>query len=99
MAENLLIRMLNLSTTNVLSSKQIHMIIQKWCKPKENFILRYQYMYLVLAADISTLADFADKARGRAGDTCGNVRGFDQSFATAVRGKYLGFALYRQKGL
>ena len=36
--------------------------------------------------------------RGRAGDSRGNQRGFDQSFATSVRGKYPGFALYRQKG-
>ena len=37
--------------------------------------------------------------RDRAGDSCGNEHGFDQSFATAVRGKYPGFALCRQKGL
>ena len=36
--------------------------------------------------------------RARAGDSRGNERGFDKSFATAVRRKYLGFALYRQKG-
>ena len=35
---------------------------------------------------------------GRVGDSRGNERGFDQSVATAVRGKYPGFALYRQKG-
>ena len=35
---------------------------------------------------------------GRAGDSRGNERGFDKSFATTVRGKYLGFALYRPKG-
>ena len=34
---------------------------------------------------------------GRAEDSSGNERGFDQSFAMAVRGKYPGFALYRQK--
>ena len=28
----------------------------------------------------------------------GNERGFDQSFATAVWGRYPGFAIYRQKG-
>ena len=33
--------------------------------------------------------------RGRAGDNHENERGFDQSFATEVRGKYPGFALYR----
>ena len=32
------------------------------------------------------------------GDSRGNEQGFDQSLATAVRGKYLGLALYRQKG-
>ena len=32
-----------------------------------------------------------------AGDSRGNERGFGQSFATAVRGKYPGFALNRQK--
>ena len=31
--------------------------------------------------------------RGGGGDSRGNERGFDQSFATAVWGKYLGFAL------
>ena len=35
---------------------------------------------------------------GRVGDSRGNERGFDQSVATAERGKYPGFALYRQKG-
>ena len=34
---------------------------------------------------------------GRAGDSRGSERGFNKSFATAVLGKYLGFALYRQK--
>ena len=34
---------------------------------------------------------------GRAGDSHGNERGFDQSFAMAEQGKYPGFALYRQK--
>ena len=34
---------------------------------------------------------------GVAGDTRGNERGFDQSFATTVRGKHPMFALYRQK--
>ena len=38
------------------------------------------------------------QAWGRAGDSRGNERGFDYSFATAVRGKYQGFAFYRQKG-
>ena len=33
------------------------------------------------------------------GDSHGNERGFDQSYATAVQGKYPGFVLYRQKGL
>ena len=36
---------------------------------------------------------------GEGGDSRGNERGFDQSFATAVRGIYPGFVLYRQKGL
>ena len=36
--------------------------------------------------------------RGSAGDSRGNERCFDQSFAMAVRGKYPGFASYRQKG-
>ena len=36
--------------------------------------------------------------RGSAGDSRGNERCFDKSFATAVQGKYPGFALYRQKG-
>ena len=31
---------------------------------------------------------------GGGGDSCGNERGFDQSFATAVRAKYPGFALH-----
>ena len=35
---------------------------------------------------------------GRAGDSHGSERGLDKSFASAVRGKYPGFALYRQKG-
>ena len=34
---------------------------------------------------------------GGAGDSHGNERGFDQSCATAVRGKYPGFALCMQK--
>ena len=34
----------------------------------------------------------------RVGDSLGNERGFDQSFVTAVRGKYPGFALYMPKG-
>ena len=38
------------------------------------------------------------RASARAGDSRGNERGFDRSFAMAVRGKYPGFALYRQKG-
>ena len=38
------------------------------------------------------------QARGREGDSRENERGFDQSFATAVRGKYPGFALCMQKG-
>ena len=37
-------------------------------------------------------------ARQRAGNSRGNEQGFDQSFATAVRVKCLGFALYRHKG-
>ena len=37
------------------------------------------------------------QVRGRARESRGNERGFGQSFATAVRGKYSGFALYRQK--
>ena len=40
----------------------------------------------------------APHPRGRMVDSCGNERGFDQSFATTVRGKCMGFALYRQKG-
>ena len=36
---------------------------------------------------------------GDGGDSRGNERGSDQSFTTAVWGKYPGFALYRQKGL
>ena len=32
---------------------------------------------------------------GRAGDSSGNEVGFDQSFATTVRGTYPEFALYR----
>ena len=35
----------------------------------------------------------------RAEDSRGNEQRFDQSFATAVQGKYPAFALYRQKGL
>ena len=36
--------------------------------------------------------------RGRAGGgSRGNEQDFDQSYATAVRGKYAGFALHRQK--
>ena len=35
----------------------------------------------------------------RAEDSRGNEQRFDKSFATAVQGKYLGVALYRQKGL
>ena len=35
---------------------------------------------------------------GEGGESRGNERGFDQSFAMAVRGKYSGFALYRLKG-
>ena len=34
-------------------------------------------------------------AKCEVGDSCGNDRAFDQSFAMAVRGKYLGIALYR----
>ena len=34
---------------------------------------------------------------GRAGNSSRNERGFDQCFATAVREKYPGFALYKQK--
>ena len=36
---------------------------------------------------------------GSAEDSRRNERGFGQSFATAVRGKYSGFALYWQKWL
>ena len=35
--------------------------------------------------------------RDRAGSSGGNEQGFDPSYNTAVRGKYPGFALYRQK--
>ena len=38
------------------------------------------------------------KKQVRAADSRGNERGFHQSFATAVQGKYPGYALYRHKG-
>ena len=37
-------------------------------------------------------------APGRAGDSRGNERGFDQSFATAVQGKYPGLLYIGKKG-
>ena len=50
----------------------------------------YQFMHL-------SFVTTAPHPRGRAGDSRGNERAFDKSFAMAVRGKYPGFALYGQK--
>ena len=44
------------------------------------------------------ICNTAPQGRGRAGDSRGNERGFDQSFTMAVWGKYPGFSLYMQKG-
>ena len=52
---------------------------------------------LGLKCNALVICNHAPTPGGRAGDSRGNERGFEQSFAMAVREKYRGL-LYRQKG-
>ena len=57
-----------------------------------------QRRHMINQYNAPVICNHGPHPRGRAGDSRGNERGFDQSFATAVRRKYLEVALYRQNG-
>ena len=63
-----------------------------------DLLFSYKKIQMQQILMLLSLVTTAPQPRGRAGDSRGSEQGFDKSFAKAVRGKYPGFALYRQKG-
>ena len=53
---------------------------------------------LVIKNNALAICNHASPPPGEGGGSRGNELAFDDSFVTAVRGKYPGFALYEQKG-
>ena len=60
-----------------------------WIESVECYLMKSSVIKVHVYPNALVISNHGPHPRERVGDSRGNVQGFDQSFAMAVRGKYL----------